>query len=89
LIPRRNLRHLMLAPKVVEAVAGGLFHVYTADHVSEGIELLTGRPSGLAKKGATYARGSVLGIAQQTLQTYRKACQAAEDNQKSAHRRAR
>jgi predicted ATP-dependent protease len=89
LIPRRNLRHLMLAPKVVEAVAGGLFHVYTADHVSEGIELLTGRPSGLAKKTTMYARRSVLGMAQQTLQTYRKACQAAQDNQKSPHRRAR
>ena len=42
LIPQRNRRHLMLTSEVTQAVAQGRFHVYTAEHVSEGIELLTG-----------------------------------------------
>jgi predicted ATP-dependent protease len=89
LIPQRNRHHLMLARKVVDAVSKGFFHVYTVDHVSEGIELLTGWPSGLAKKTGVYPRGSVLGLAQKTLQAYRTACQAAEGDPKPTRRRAR
>jgi predicted ATP-dependent protease len=89
LIPQRNLHHLMLARKVVDAVSKGLFHVYTVDHVSEGIELLTGWPSGLAKKTGVYPRGSVLGLAQKTLQAYRTACLEAQGDQKPTRRRAR
>ena len=46
LIPARNRRHLMLSPRLVEAVAGGRFHIHAADHVTEGIELLTGVAAG-------------------------------------------
>jgi predicted ATP-dependent protease len=75
LIPHRNRRNLMLESKVVEAVANGLFHIYTVEHVSEGIELLTGFPAGMANAAGSYPRGSVLGHAQKTLQAYRRACQ--------------
>ncbi|MBI5005733.1 MAG: AAA family ATPase [Nitrosomonadales bacterium] len=75
LIPQRNRRHLMLKRKVVEAVDQGLFHIYTAEHVSEGIELLTGRPAGVADASGNYPPGSVLGHAQKTLLAYRRACQ--------------
>jgi predicted ATP-dependent protease len=88
LIPRSNQRHLMLSHKVVEAVSQNLFHVYLASHVSEGIELLTGVPSGVLGKSGKYPPGSVLGRAQKTLQAYRQACQAAQDGQKPARKRA-
>ena len=77
LIPRRNRRHLMLERKVIEAVAKGLFHIYTAEHASEGLELLTGMPAGTANAAGNYPSGSVLGHAQKTLQAYRRACQAS------------
>ncbi|MDE2309469.1 MAG: ATP-dependent protease, partial [Betaproteobacteria bacterium] len=77
LIPRRNRRHLMLERKVVEAVAKELFHIYTAEHASEGLELLTGLPAGVANATGNYPSGSVLGHAQKTLQAYRRACQAS------------
>jgi predicted ATP-dependent protease len=89
LIPQRNRRHLMLAHKVVDAVSGGLFHIYTAEHVNEGIELLTGLPAGIVDKEGCYPSGSVLGLAQETLQAYRRACQEADRKQKSARRRVR
>jgi predicted ATP-dependent protease len=88
LIPQRNRRHLMLSRKVVEAVANGLFHVYTVEHVSEGLELLTGRPSGLIAKAGKYRQASVLGLAQKTLQAYRRACQLALGDHKPQARRA-
>jgi len=77
LIPQRNRRHLMLDRKVVEAVDQGLFHIYTAEHVSEGIELLTGLPAGVADDAGNYPHGSVLGHAQKTLLAYRRACHAS------------
>jgi len=78
LIPQRNRRHLMLERKVAEAVAQGLFHIYTAEHASEGLELLTGLPAGIANDAGNYPRDSVLGHAQRTLAAYRRACQASE-----------
>jgi predicted ATP-dependent protease len=80
LIPQRNRRNLMLAQKVVAAVSQGLFHIYTAEHVSDGMELLTGCSFGVANMdtvAGAYANNSVLGRAQATLQAYRRACQVA------------
>jgi predicted ATP-dependent protease len=88
LIPQRNLRHLMLERPVVDAVDKGLFHIYTADHVSEGMALLTNHSSGMPLGAGGYAHDTVLGHAQKTLQAYRRACQLA-DHPKVAHRRGR
>jgi len=88
LIPQRNLRHLMLERPVVDAVEKGLFHIYTADHVSEGMALLTNHSSGMPLGAGGYAHDTVLGHAQKTLQAYRRACQLAE-HPKPLHRRAR
>ncbi|MBE0475176.1 Lon protease family protein [Rhodoferax sp.] len=86
LIPQRNRRHLMLGSEVTQAVAQGRFRIYTAEHVSEGIELLTGHPSGLPGTASGYAPNTVLGQAQTTLQAYRQACQLA-DSAKVGRRR--
>ncbi len=74
LIPGRNRRHLMLDPRVIEAVAQGRFHIYTADLASQGMELLTGKSFGQLT-GHEYPGDSVLGLAQKTLQDYRLACE--------------
>jgi predicted ATP-dependent protease len=82
LMPHRNRRHLMLSRKVIEAVDQGLFHIYTAEHVSEGIELLTGLPAGVADEDGEYPHGSVLGHAQQTLLAFHHACQESGHHKK-------
>jgi predicted ATP-dependent protease len=82
LIPHRNRRHLMLDRKLMEAVAQGLFHIYTAEHVTEGLELLTGLPAGCANNRGVYPRGSVLAHAQKTLLAYRQACQTSEQRRR-------
>lgn len=78
LIPSRNRRHLMLERRVIEAVEQGLFHIYAADHVNDGMELLMGLPAGVVDDEGEYPRGSVLGSVQKTLQSYRRACHASE-----------
>ncbi len=77
LIPARNRRDLMLSPRLVEAVAQGRFHVFAADRVGDGIELLTGLPYG-SRGAAGYPPDSVLGRAEATLRAYRRACAAAD-----------
>ena len=88
LIPQRNRQHLMLERKIGDAVARGLFHIHTAQHVREGMELLMGKPSGETDTAGDYPDGSVLGCAQKNLQAYRRACQAA-GLQKTGRRPAR
>lgn len=78
LIPHRNRRRLMLEHRVLEAVDQGLFQVHTAEHVIEGLELLTGVPAGCVNGSGLYPQDSVLGRAQKTLAVYRRACQASE-----------
>ncbi len=85
LIPARNQRHLMLSPQVVDAVAGGQFHVYTAQHVSEGIALLAGASAGLTP--GEHLEGSVHARAEATLLAYRRAWQAMTLGRRLAPRR--
>jgi len=64
-------------------VAAGRFHIYTADHAADGMELLTQQVFGsLGPHG--YPVQTVLGRVQGTLQDYRKACENL-----SPHRPAR
>lgn len=74
LIPHRNRRHLMLAPRLVEAVAQGRFHIYTVERAGDGMELLTGVAFGTLQAHG-YPAETVLGRAQRTLQDYRRACE--------------
>ncbi|MDR2175981.1 MAG: AAA family ATPase [Synergistaceae bacterium] len=59
MIPRRNVKHLMLDHEVVEAVREGLFSVWAVDTVDEGIEILTGVKAGRERKNGTFSPGSV------------------------------
>jgi lon-related putative ATP-dependent protease len=59
LIPASNIRHLMLRDDVVQAVADGTFHVYAAETVDEGIEVLTGVPAGDPDATGRFPVGSV------------------------------
>jgi len=75
LIPYRNRRNLMLDRGVADAVAGGLFHIHTAEHAGEGMELLVDAPFGMTEVPGVFQPGSVLARAQDTLLAYRRACQ--------------
>ena len=46
LIPGKNVKHLMLREDIVEAVRDGKWHIWSVDHINEGIQVLTGHPAG-------------------------------------------
>jgi len=59
LIPRANVKHLMLHKDVVAAVAQGKFHVHAVNSIDEGIAILTGAPAGERDESGNYPPGSV------------------------------
>lgn len=66
-IPKTNERHLMLKEEVVEAIAGGQFHLWSIETIEEGIEILTGVQAGVAGKTGAYPKGTVFYQVAQTL----------------------
>lgn len=59
IIPRRNVKNLMLKKEVVDAVRGDRFSIYPIDMVEEGLEILTGMQAGEMKEDGTYPEGSI------------------------------
>jgi predicted ATP-dependent protease len=70
LMPRSNLRNLMLRPDVVTAVQEGKFHIYAVSTIDEGIEVLTGVAAGVRDPEGRYPEGSVNDRVQKKLQQY-------------------
>ncbi|MCX7943278.1 MAG: AAA family ATPase [Deltaproteobacteria bacterium] len=58
IIPRKNLRHLVLKDEIIESVSKGEFHIYGIDRVEEGIPILMGMESGV-RIGSEYSPNSV------------------------------
>ena len=61
LIPAANVADLQLSAEVVDAVRRGDFHVWSAERVEEGIELLTGVPAGERDGDGRFPTDTVLG----------------------------
>jgi len=58
-VPRGNLDNLMLAPRVVEAVEAGRFHVWAVETVDEGLEVLSGVAAGERGDDGDFPAGTV------------------------------
>jgi predicted ATP-dependent protease len=86
MIPRANLRNLMLRLDVVEAVQEGKFHIYSVGTIDEGIEVLTGVSAGERDTKGDYPADSVNDRVQKKLQRFteqQKQSTAAENERTS------
>ncbi len=72
IIPRTNVKDLMLREDILKAVDEGLFHVWAVDTVDDGIEILTGIKAGTMDKHGHYPKGSVNRQVQESLEYYYK-----------------
>ncbi|OMQ02914.1 ATP-dependent protease [Lawsonia intracellularis] len=59
IIPYDNIDHLMLNPKVIEAVKDKKFAIYPVKHITEALELLTDMPSGRPLKKGGFSPNSL------------------------------
>jgi lon-related putative ATP-dependent protease len=87
LIPASNQRHLMLTDEVVQAVAGGLFHVWAVTTIDEAIPLLTNTPAGNRQADGSYAEGTFNHTVAKRLGEFNKILQAtgAKDDGRKAN----
>jgi predicted ATP-dependent protease len=69
IIPRSNLRNLMLREDVAEAVKAGTFHIWSIETIDQGIEILTGVPAGEMRDDGSYPEGSVNQLVDSRLRT--------------------
>jgi lon-related putative ATP-dependent protease len=72
IIPKQNVKDLMLRKDVVEAVEKGKFHVYAISTVDEGIEILTGVKAGKRTKTGRFDSGGVFDKVDKKLAHYAK-----------------
>jgi len=72
IIPRVNIKHLMLRQDVVDAVAQKQFHIYAIVEVDEALELLTGLPAGMMDEKGCYAEGTINALVVQRLDELHK-----------------
>jgi lon-related putative ATP-dependent protease len=59
LIPKANVRNLMLSDRVRDAVGKGRFHIFPISTIDEGITVLTGTPAGTLGAKGVYPKGSI------------------------------
>jgi lon-related putative ATP-dependent protease len=77
IIPKANVKQLMLRQDVVDACATGKFAVYPVETIDQGIALLTMRPSGERDQAGVYPEQSINRLVEDRLQSFAKARRAA------------
>ncbi len=77
IIPKQNVKDLMLRKDVIEAVAKKKFHIYAISSVDEGIEILTGVRAGKRLKSGKFEQGTVFAAVERKLQHYSNSLRAA------------
>ena len=77
LIPKANVRHLMLNEAVRDAVAKGRFHIFPVTTIDEGISILTGLPAGTLGPKGEYPKGSINRLVVERLATLNEKSRAS------------
>lgn len=67
IIPKANVKNLVLNDMVIQAVKDGKFHIYAVATVDEGIEILTGKKAGRRQKDGNFSKGSIYWAVEQKL----------------------
>ncbi|MBI5809831.1 MAG: AAA family ATPase [Deltaproteobacteria bacterium] len=73
IMPRRNVRNLMLKKEVTDAVREGKFAVYPIDFVDDGLLILTGMPAGVKQPDGTFPEATINHLAAKRLLELAKA----------------
>ena len=76
LIPEANIAHLVLRPRVIDAVAEGRFAIHPVAHVDEGIAILTGVAAGVRGADGRFPAGSINALTEARLERFAEARRA-------------
>ncbi len=84
IIPKQNVKDLMLRDEVVEAVKNKEFHIYAISAVEEAIEILTGVKAAELTKSGWYRANTVFGLVEKNLKEMRN---RVKPSRKSTHKK--
>ena len=59
IIPKQNVKDLMLCQEIVDAVKEHKFHIYSISNINEGVEIMLGVKPGTLRSDGTYTANSV------------------------------
>lgn len=59
IIPRQNVKNLMLSDELIGSVRRKMFNVWAVEHINEGLEILTGVPAGEKTESGEFPPGSI------------------------------
>ncbi len=79
IIPKGNIKNLILKDEVLEAVKKGIFHIWAIENVDEAIEIVTGKKAGKLTKKGVYEKGSVNYLVSKELERMRKLLEGKEE----------
>ena len=79
IIPRRNVKNLMLKQEVVDALKDGKFTIYSMDKMEEGLEILTGMTAGAMNADNTYPENTVNHLVMKRLTEISEALETKKD----------
>jgi lon-related putative ATP-dependent protease len=84
LIPKANVQHLMLREDIVEAARQGKFAVHAVEHISQGIEILTGVKAGERSASGEFPPGTVYRLVEDKLRVFAERARAFGSRSNSA-----
>lgn len=84
IIPRRNVKHLMLKEEIQKAIKEGAFHIYAIEDVEEGLEILTDIPAGKLQPDGTYPEGTINYIVMKKLEEISELLKKKEKEEEKA-----
>ena len=77
-IPVDNVKNLMLAREVIEAVRSNTFHIYAVDSVDEGLFILTGKQAGTRDEAGSFTPDSIHAAVVNNLQQFSQRSKSQE-----------
>ena len=83
MIPKDNVRNLVLRRDVIDAVEAGKFHIYAVSTIDEGIEVLTGVEAGELGKNERYLDGTVHALVERRLRQMSRGGRERDRDRKS------
>lgn len=83
IIPKQNVKDLMLKDEVIDAVLNKEFHIYPVEKVEEAIEILTGVKAGKLTARGNFELNSVFGKVEKKLEKMHKLSRPKQQKQSS------
>ncbi|GAB6183067.1 Lon protease family protein [Thermodesulfovibrio hydrogeniphilus] len=82
IIPKRNIKHLMLKEEIQRAIDEGKFHIYAIENAEEGLEILTDMKAGELQPDGTYPEGTINYLVMKKLEEMAEMLKRKEDKEK-------